>query len=344
MYIANILAPVFLVILLGAILEKTGFWRTELTRETNRLAYWIGLPCLLFVTTARSESSGGGALRISLVIVTGAIACIVLGYLVARLLRLSGPLEGAFVQAAFRGNLAYIGLPIVNYALSQASLLPAFVGLNADQIKSIAVLSFAPIVPAYNVAAVLVLVAGSQKRKQNSWLSLLFSVATNPLLLACVAGLGWSSAGWKLPQWLGNTCQVLGEMALPLALLGIGASLIKARGQNQVTPISKKFATDINLKAKSSNAFSSQNSITPSLLAALLKVAVAPLVGWLVAGWFGLSAGEQAIALLYLACPTAAASYIMAEQIGGDEWLTSNAIVFSTLLSAVALAVVLAVS
>lgn len=317
MYVFNTLAPVFLIIVLGAILQKTGFLNANLSRQNNRLVYWIGLPCLLFNKTASAEVAGDSALRISMMLVAGAIGCIVFAYLVSRCSRLTGSSEGAFVQAAFRGNLAYIGLPVVSYALSQLPDNSAVAALSGEQLQSLAVLSFAPLVPLYNALAVLVLVTGNSRQRQNPWSTLLRSIATNPLLLACILGLSWSWANFPLPLWLSKSCQGLGQMSLPLALLSIGVTLATTKIQTR---------------------------IGSSILAAGIKVIGAPLLGVLVAHWLGLSPVERTIALLYLACPTAIASYIMAEQLGGDEALTSSAIVLSTVLSAVVLGVILSLS
>jgi predicted permease len=316
-YVVNTLAPVFLIIILGVFLQRIGFLNPQLSRESNRLVYWVGLPCLLFNETANVSLASGSALRVSVVLGFGCFGCIILAYLIARLLRVSGPSEGAFVQAAFRGNLAYIGLPVVSYALSQAPSTSAVASLSGEQLQSLAVLSFAPLVPLYNAMAVLVLVTGSHRSQSNPWLTSLRSVATNPLLLACLFGLSWTLIRLPLPMWLSNTCQAVGQMSLPLALLNIGVSLAttKIRGQ-----------------------------VTLSILATLLKVAGAPILGLLIANWMGLSTAERTIALLYLACPTAIASYIMAEQLGGDETLTGSTIVLSTLFSAVVLAIILSVS
>lgn len=315
MYILNTLAPVFLIILLGAILQKIDFLNPQLSRQNNRLVYWIALPCLLFNKTAQAEIAGDSALKISSVLILGAISCMILAYLISGLLHLPGASTGAFVQASFRGNLAYIGLPVVSYALSEFSAHNSVIGsLNGEQIQSLAILSFAPLVPFYNALAVFALVTGSNQTQQ-SWLSLVRSIITNPLLLACALGLSWGFLGLPLPLALSKTLQTIGQMALPLALLGIGVSLAttKVRG-----------------------------TITIPTVAAFIKVVFAPILGLLLANWLGLSNIERAIALLYLACPTAIASYIMAQQLGGDEVITSNSIVLSTLLSALVLAIVLA--
>jgi len=54
--VVNTLAPLILIVLLGVVLRKTGFTPREFYRGTNRLVYWVGLPCLLF-----DKTSGGQA-------------------------------------------------------------------------------------------------------------------------------------------------------------------------------------------------------------------------------------------------------------------------------------------
>lgn len=315
MYIINTLAPVFLIIILGAILQKTGFLSPQISRQNNRLVYWIGLPCLLFNKTAQAEIIGDSALRIAVVLVLGMTSCAILAYLISRLFRLSGASTGALVQASFRSNLAYIGLPVVIYAVSGFSDHSVFGSLNEEQVQSLAVLSFAPLVPLYNGLAVFVLVMGNSRDKaQQPWSTLRRSLITNPLLFACGLGLSWSFLALPLPLALSKTLQTVGQLSLPLALLSIGVSLATTQVRGK---------------------------ITISVIAALIKVVLAPILGLVFANWLSLSSLEQAIALIYLACPTAIASYIMAQQLGGDETLTSNSIVFSTLLSALVLAIIL---
>lgn len=326
MYIINTLAPVFLIIILGAALQKTGFINPQLARHNNRLVYWIALPCLLFSKTANAEIAGDAAMRVFGVLVIGCFGCIILAYVISRTLRLSGQVEGAFVQAAFRGNLAYIGLPVVSYALAQLPNSSEFAALNTAQLQSLAVLSFAPLVPIYNVMAVLVLILGNRRSQSNPGSALVRSIVTNPLLLACLVGLSWSITRLPLPLWLNNVCQGIGQMALPLALIGIGVSLTTS------TVVSQSGLGNLWVKPR---------QLTLPLLAAAIKVIAAPILGVLVIHWLGLSPPESTIALLYLACPTAVVSYIMAEQLGGDETLTSQAIVWSTFISAGVLALVL---
>jgi predicted permease len=75
--------------------------------------------------------------------------------------------------------------------------------------------------------------------------------------------------------------------------------------------------------------------------AALLKVAVLPALVFLLSRLSGLEPEEQRTALVLASCPTAAAAFVMARQMRGDEALASGSIALSTLLSAVSLGVAL---
>jgi hypothetical protein len=66
------------------------------------------------------------------------------------------------------------------------------------------------------------------------------------------------------------------------------------------------------------------------------------LFGWPLARAAGLFPDEMRITLLFLACPTAAASFTLAGKLGGDEALAASSVVISTLLSVLSISAVLA--
>jgi predicted permease len=169
----------------------------------------------------------------------------------------------------------------------------------------------------YNVLAVIVL-KGSQHNLGADSLSLIArSVATNPLIIACVSGLLFPLFGWHLPVFASRTLETLGAAAVPVALLCIGGSLatISLRGRR-----------------------------TAIVAASVLKVFISPLVAWALCRAMGFSGSELRIAVVLAATPTAAASFVMAEKLGGDESLASGSIALSTILSAAPLAVALWIS
>lgn len=309
MYILSSIIPVFAIMLLGFSLRKTGFMNDENIAGLNKLTYWVGLPALLFYKISTATYSGGQAIKIYLLMLAVMLIIIFIAYLVGWRLKLSAASTGAFVQAAFRGNLAFIGLPIIIYS---SALLP-----EAEQLKvaTLAVLTLALMVPTFNFAAVLVLLLRRQKLKFNQLKNAAFQIITNPLLLASIAGLLCSILKVNIPPAVSRTTNSLGQMSLPLALLAIGGSLIS-----------------VGIKG----------NISSAIIATLLKIVAAPLTGFFLAKALGFSGIETKIALIYLSTPTAIASYVMASQLDADKSLAANTVIISTLLSVVSLSLAVA--
>lgn len=299
-----------LVIVLGWALTRFGFLSARALRDLNRLTYWVGLPCLLFygVGAARPAFDAVGSL---LLVATGATFFGVLaGAVVAWRLSLSAAARGVLVQGVFRGNLTFIGLPIVFYAFAGQ-------GMSSGSAEASALLAFGPLVVLYNVLAVTVLMLSAGARRAGAIRGVAYGLVSNPILISCLAGLAMSLSGLGFPEMAGRTLSAVGQMALPLALICIGGTLHISR-----------------IRGRLGAAFAG----------ALMKVSVVPAAGLLLAWWVGLSAEHTRIALILLACPTASASYVLAGQLGGDEALASSIIVISNVLAIPAMVVVLLIS
>ena len=59
---------------------------------------------------------------------------------------------------------------------------------------------------------------------------------------------------------------------------------------------------------------------------------------------FGLDGDARFVALAYLTCPTAVASFVMAQAMKGDDVLAGGAVALTTVYSVAALAVLLALA
>jgi len=305
-HVLNILAPVFLIIAVGAVLQRSGFVSATFLKEANRVTYWIGLPALLFSQLAGTfhQVGGAGLMLSSMLVATGVL--ILAGYAAGWLLGVPGGALGTFVQGGFRGNLAFVGLPII-YSLPDTTVAWGV------SVRTAAILTIAPMMVFYNTAAVIVLLLSQHKLSWRMVLPFARQLATTPPLLAAVAGMGWALLGWPLPPAVDKALAALGEMALPLGLLGVGGSLVTIQlGGAWRRP----------------------------LASALVKTAVSPLLGWAVGRLLGLGAVELKMILILMACPTAVVSYTMALELKGDETLASGAIVLSVLTSVVSLALI----
>ena len=307
------LAPIFLMVLLGWGMHHSKRLPEGFFAGLNTLTFYVGLPALLLVGIATAPIEPGPALRIFYVLLAATTVVTIAAYLVARGMRLPPATTAAFVQAGMRGNLAYIGLPVVFYALESVSS-------DTSSMQSAAMLALAPSVPLYNIACVVILAHGASRSNgvRPSVLDVAGKVLRNPLLIACILGLFLSLTGIGLPLTLQRTFRPLGQMALPLALFSIGAS----------------FAQSENVLARLGAA---------TWVSAVLKVVLTPLLGYACIRLFGLSNLEGLVALIFLACPTAVSGYVMAEQMGADAELAGSAILVSTLLAIPALAIVLSI-
>jgi len=310
MHVVNTIAPVFLIIALGFALRRGRFLSAELVSGMSRLAYWIALPVLLFHKIAAAPQLSFATGNALVVVVIGAGACMAVAWLVTVLRKMPGTQSGTFVQAAFRGNLTFIGLAVIIYAFADHA--------DAGQAaQTTAVLTLAVMVPLQNVLSVIVLLAAQHRLSMSSLRRMAKQMVTNPMLLACLAGILWSLTGMTFPSAVDRTLGVVGQLALPAALLAIGGTLAGAKLVGRMLP---------------------------SVTASIIKVALGPAVGYLAATAMGAGPTETAVALVFLACPTAVASYVLADQLGGDSELASGAIVVSTICSIASFSVVLALT
>lgn len=306
MLVLNTLAPVFLLIAVGAGLQLTKLVSADFLKEANRVTYWLGLPALLFSQLAGSFRDAAGAGAMFAVMLVATLLVTAAAYGVAALLRVPGAALGTFVQGGFRGNLAFVGLPVI-FSLPDA---PLAWGVSA---RTAAVLTVAPMMVFYNVAGVVVLLLSQHRLGWGMLKPFVKQLVTTPPLIATLAGIGWALAGWTLPSAVDKAFASLGEMALPLGLLGVGGSLVAVKlGDTWRRPLGS----------------------------ALVKTALAPLLGWAVGRALGLGATELKLVLILLACPTAIVSYTMALELKGDESLAAGTISLSVLTSLGSLAVI----
>lgn len=310
MLIFDTLGPVVLVIALGALLQRSGFLPKDFLKDANRLAYWVGLPALLIHDLANSPLQFGAAWPMLEVTLFGCACAVAGGYAVAAALKVRPGAVGSFVQGSFRGNLAFIGLPIIHS-------LPKAVLPNGLDTEAAAVLVIGPAMVVYNVVAIVVLLLSQHAFSRQVVKPLLRQLATTPPLIASVVGIGLAEAHLPLPAVLNNAIGGLGDMALPLGMLGIGGALVT-----------------MNLGA----------AWKAPLAAALVKTVVAPVAGVALALWLGLPKSELRVALVFLAAPTAIISYPMAVELKGDLDIAAGAIAWSVLTSLPALTLALALT
>lgn len=306
--IIDSLLPLALLVALGAALLKLRFFDAAFRKGLDRLVYWVALPALIVRVLAEAPPTevlgSAGAMVLTLGGATLTMAALAWG--IAKLIRRPDTEAGVFTQASFRGNLAFVGLPVIALAVGS--------GDQGQALLAKAALVFAPTVVLFNVLGVVVLIGAQHRLDSSLPVKMLKSLLMNPMLIACALGLVIWHFGLALPGVALTTLDLVGRPAAPLALISLGGALV-------IYPVGKCFGT--------------------ATLAAVLKSVGTPIVAWLIAGGLGLTPDDRLVVLIFAACPTAVASYVLATQLKGDPALAAATIVLSTLLSAVSLGVVL---
>ena len=304
------LFPVFTVIGLGFLLAKQGFLTKPFLDELNKLVYWVCLPSLIVANLDRAEDITGGSLPIMVAFFSATLLVIGTAKLLAVGLGLDRWQHGTLIQGAFRGNIAFIAIPILIYALRD------FPEEEITRIIARAVFIFAPIMIFYNITSVLVLTGGSHQGKENTVRKTLLQVAKNPLTVATVGGLCIYLLPFNLPVFIGDTLDFMGRTAAPMALVCVGGGMA-------LTSMEGRYRS--------------------AVFAASPTVFLMPLLAWLIALPFNLSPTDMLILMVFTATPTAVASYVIAKRLDGDGAMASGAIILSTLFSLVSLSVVVGI-
>ncbi len=212
MALFSVLAPILLVIALGAFLEWKHFFGPGFVAGANRLTYWVALPGLVLhsLATASHVPTDVGALL--LVLIGATLGGIALAWIVARLIGVSAASVGTWIQAAFRGNLTFVGLPLL-WALP-------------DVPRTAAILCLAPLLVVYNGMSVVLLLSSRKDRDGSSVRLVARELVRNPVIAASILGGVYFLGDWHMWEPLERTLGLLAKMAVPLALLSIGSALV----------------------------------------------------------------------------------------------------------------------
>lgn len=296
MQIANTILPIFLVILTGTLLRRYAFLPREILGPLNRLVFYLAIPAMIFqkVASASWQEHFQATVLAGILLPVGGMFLLMLA--LSRLLRMPGPEKRTFVQCSYHGNLGYIGLAVCFYALGdegliRASFLAGFLMLLQ------------------NFLSVLVLGLGRAAGKPSSKGPgyILSQILLNPVIISALAGLVFAFGGLGLPVLVDRSLEIISGMALPLALLVIGASLSFHLMREHLLAV---------------------------LGVGLVKILLLPGLGMLVCAALGLEISEFAPGLLLLAAPPATVTVVLSAQMNGSPNLASAAVALNTLASA----------
>ncbi len=291
------LLPVFLIIALGVALKRIGLLDAAMWQGLERITYFVLFPALLVVTLVASDLTSAPVLPLAGALLASIATMTALLLLLRPMLTITGPAFTSLFQGATRWN-SYVAIGIAF----------SLYGKPGTALMAIAV---AAMIPTVNSAAVIVLALFGERADGAvpTFKSVLTSLAQNPLIVACVAGIGIKLSGLPVYAPLMATGDQLGKATIALGLLVVGSGLTLPRGGKNIEPV--------------------------ALLSTALRLGLMPVLAIGYCAWFGVTGPALQIAVLSMAVPTAPAAYILARQLGGDAELMARIISLQTLIALV---------
>lgn len=204
----------FIIGCIGYVLAKKGWFQAESQVMLARLVTVVALPPLLLYNLSSSFTRDELLHLVygSLVPFTSIVCTLCLGVLAVRLFKVAPERKGVFCASFSFSNTIYIGLP-VNLALFGTAALPY-----------VLLYYIGHTVLFWTVGNYAIALGGDKKDEK------LFSRSTlkkvfSPPLLGFFAGLILVLLDIKLPVFLANTAQYLGNLTTPLVIMSIGVTL-----------------------------------------------------------------------------------------------------------------------
>lgn len=290
-----LLLPDFLLIVCGFVVCRHTSLDRGVWEAVERLVYYLLFPVLLFNSIVRSPLEFQTTLPLAAAGLGIVGMGIVSAYALRRLPGVDPQLHASGAQVAFRFN-SYVAL-----ALADKLAGPSGVTWTA--------LLVALAVPLCNFGAVYPL---ARHGGHGFWRE----IVRNPLIVATVGGLVANLLGVRLGDPAASAAQRIGQAALPLGLMAVGAGLQLG-----------------GLRAG------------PGLAAGLLGIRHVglPLVALALVHLLGVPAAQQPVVVAFAAMPTASSAYVLAARMGGNGSYVAGLVTVSTLLGMASIPLWLAV-
>lgn len=289
------LLPVFAIIVLGIVLRRKLVTDPALWLGAEKLAFWVLFPTLLAKTLINADLKTGqtGTLVTMLIIAVIGYSLFILALkpILVRQFGMSVPSYSTIYQVSTRWN-GFIALAIVEKLYGDAGI-------------SLVAVAFAAMVPFLNLQNVTI-VTWLLSDHRPSFLRLVKSVLTNPLILGCAIGLIINLYTIPIYEPVMTTLDILGGAALGVGLVLVG--------------------TGLRLRA----------ALKPSRdawLGVVLKLIVFPAFVATLAIVFGLTGDALVIAIICASVPTAMNGYFLARELGGDAPLYAAVVTIQTAVS-----------
>ncbi|WP_351123922.1 AEC family transporter [Shewanella sp. T24-MNA-CIBAN-0130] len=313
---SSILTPliaVFIIMLLGSIIQKLRLLPPDTDLILNQFVYYIAFPAILLIVLAETHIEdiiqwgfvGGFSLAM---IITYAL---VIGVSLWCKPKQQAVAAMRALNATF-GNTAFIGIPLLSLLFPGHKM--ALVAAAIASLLSVFMFAFA-----------LVSIELASRNKQSNDHAIIImanALYKNPIVVGSLIGIGLSAFHITLPASLALVLHQVGNTSSPCALFAIGMVLAKALRHQSIT-----------------NMFS-LSLIAELSLINLLKIIIQPLIAFGLLKLFGVEHELLTMGVLLAALPTAASVYLLADRYQINANGSAQGILYGTLVTFISLPII----
>jgi malonate transporter and related proteins len=296
MEIADMVLPVFAIIVTGWLAGWLGYISRSLADGLVHFAYNVAMPALLFVTIAQEPAGNLLEWRFLLAFGGGSMICFALVFLAVRAgWRRDLASSTIYGMTAAMTNTGFVALPILHSIYGQPAVLPA----------AVATVFVAGVMFPVTVVLLESERPGPRERPARAG-ALLKQIVLNPMVLSTMIGLAWAITGLPIPAPIAAYMNIFAAALAPCALFAIGLGL-------SVEAMRSKLAASVALAA--------------------VKLVIMPLIVYGLCVATGLDPLYTIAAVVCAAVPTAKTVYILAGEYKVEEALVAATVSITTLMS-----------
>ena len=277
-------------------IKEKSFWEVS-----DKLIYYVLFPSLLVLKLGNTNFSefvfSFGI--ISVVLSTLTLSAIML--IAKFIIKIPDKLFTSFFQGGIRYN---------SYVLLAVSL-----SVYGDKGLVIASIFIAYMIIFTNILSIFVMTVYGQSNKTIK--DIVLSIIKNPLIVSAIVGVFIGYNQVTIPYIAKEFLQYMGQVALPMSLMSIGAGLIMISSFKKIIIIG---------------------------LSIVIKLILLPLTTIYFLNMFEVNGLVFMIAVLYASVPSAGNAYILARQMGGDTESIATIITLTTILSIISIPLIIELS
>ena len=302
------LLPVVLLIAMGYLSGRTGWIRSEASKDLSNLVFMVLTPALLFRTMSTVHVEQLNFKPVAMYFVAAAL-------LFAAMLLWQGATRRAAVLAlaATFSNTVMIGVPLVSLAYGEAGLVMLFTLIS---VHALVLLTLATVVLELAVAREQAAKgAGARRHMALTVLVAMRNGIIHPVPLPIMVGLAFAQTGLVVPALLDKPLLLLSNAFGPIALLLVGVTLTQVR-------VGEHLRAALGLALIKNLAF-------PALVA---------LLSWS----FGLSGLALSVMIVAASMPIGANVFLFSQRYEVAQELVTASVAVSTVLALLTVSLVMA--